>query len=150
MLHELVFTGFKITGINPNKLPVPRGNPSAQDNEFYLVLGPIGNYNAFGNKFDKEVYALWGYSFSAVVAPWNEKGNAIPKLEYIPAKPKRIRKDDCGEIRVSNANPSRIGQYASEIRGLVNEANKITRELIQERSRTRSEIDIINKESFRD
>lgn len=150
MLHESAFTGFKITGINPNKLPFPRSNPPAQDNDFYLVLGPIGNYDAFGNKFDKEVYALWGYSFSLAVTPRYERGDAIPKLEYIPDKPKRIRKGDCGEIRVSDANLSSIGQYASEIKRLVDDANEGTRALINARNRTRTEIDIINKESFRD
>lgn len=142
MLKAEAFQGFKVKGINLNKVPLLTDNqPTTYDerNEFYLVLGPVRDNNPFGYKFSPDVRPLWGYYFSVVVETWNKREKSPLRLEYTPSS-------DYGEIRVSNANLSLIQQYAPDIKCLVDETNKETIRSIRDRDDIRSKID----ESFRD
>lgn len=74
MLHESAFKGFRIVGINPNKLPLPTGNQPVLDNEFYLMLESIGAKNGAFNDASKDVQKLWRHSFSVVLEFWRKNG----------------------------------------------------------------------------
>ena len=137
------FQGFKITGIDPDKLPFSKNDQGILYDQFHLLLKPIG---AYANTEERK---LWGYLFSVAAETWNEEKSYL-RLEYIPAHPDLIPSGDCGEIRVSNTDPSRIGQRASDIKDLVDGVNSTTLYFIKERERTITEIGIINSESFRD
>ncbi len=61
MLKAEAFQGFKVKGINLNKVPLLTDNqPTTYDNlnEFYLVLGPVSDNNPFGYKFSPDVRPL--------------------------------------------------------------------------------------------
>ena len=131
------FQGFKIKGIDCSRLPLPVGNQPPQYTRFYLLLEPMGAYA------NPEIQALWGYSFSVVVETWNNTGQSLPRLEFVPVE------DHYGEIYASDTELQFIQHYIPEIKRMVVEANQKTLQLINERNYIRSEIALINSESFR-
>ena len=130
------FKGFKISGIDTNKLPLPTGNQPPEYTTFYLSLTLIGGYA------NLEIQALWGYEFSKLVENWNKTGESLPRLEFFPVE------DYFGEICASETTFKFLESYTSHIKGFVEKANEATLRSIQNLYNFRQEIRQFNATHF--
>ena len=139
-MYNESFEGFRIKGIDTTNLPSSTDNPG----EYRLLLDPI---SGLGTAEEQE---FWGNCFNnnETVANWRWHGASLPHLEYIPTDPMLIVSGYRGYIQASNTNPEFLDHYAPRMKKIVAEANEVTRQLIQERSAVRNNINDINATHF--
>ena len=139
-MYNESFEGFRIKGIDTTNLPSSTDNPG----EYRLLLDPI---SGLGTAEEQEI---WGNCFNnnETVANWRWHGASLPHLEYIPTDPMLIVSGYRGYIHASNTNPEFLNHYAPRMKEIVAEVNEATRQLIQERSAVRNNVNDINATHF--
>ena len=120
------FEGFKITAIDPTRLSYPY-------TDFQINLEPIN--------VDEDDMRVWKITFERLVADWNRKGGNLPRLEVFDTV-------EDPRIWTSETNIEELGRYISDIKDLVQEANRKTLLLIHDRDNIIANINLINSENF--
>ena len=120
------FQGFKITAIDPDRLDYPYTH-------FHILLEPIN--------VDKDDMRVWKITFERLVADWNKKGGNLPRFEVFDTV-------DDPRIWASETNINSIAHYISDIKDLVQKANRETLLLIKDRDNIIANINLINSENF--
>lgn len=136
------FTGFNVTGIDPNQYPVFTDDNDMRYDLFYLTLEPIGADP------DDENRRLWDYCFRHEVENWNNTGwahrdSTLPELEFI------FDADGSTFISASGEPLRTLESCLSQIKQLVGTVNeRFTRE-VHNISHFREDIDQINSQQFK-